>query len=231
MNKFKTCREILLLSYADNNISDEEFVPLYDCYRSKNPDFGYQSYDVFDLENMNSADCKAEFRVEKADLPRLADALHIPAVFHCKQRSICGGLEGLCVLLRRTSYPCRFSDMIQRFPRPVSVLSLITNEVMDFIYDNHCHLVTEWNRDVLSSVALQQYAETISRKGSPLNNCFGFIDGTVRPISRPGSGQRIVYNGHKRVHGLKFQSIALPNGLIGNIFGPVGKNLNIFTEY
>ena len=22
----------------------------------KNPDFGYQSYDVFDLENMNSAD-------------------------------------------------------------------------------------------------------------------------------------------------------------------------------
>jgi hypothetical protein len=231
MNKFKTCREILLLSYADNNISDEEFVPLYDCYRSKNPDFGYQSYDVFDLENMNSADCKAEFRVEKADLPRLADSLHIPAVFHCKQRSICDGLEGLCVLLRRTSYPCRFSDMIKRFPRPVSVLSLITNEVMDFIYDNHCHLVTEWNRDVLSSVALQQYAETISRKGSPLNNCFGFIDGTVRPISRPGNGQRIVYNGHKRVHGLKFQSIALPNGLIGNIFGPVGKNLNIFTEY
>ena len=113
---------------------------------------------------MNSADCKTEFRVEKADFPRLADALHIPAVFHCKQRSICDGLEGLCVLMRRTSYPCRFSDMIQRFPRPVSVLSLITNEVMDFIYDNHCHLVTEWNRDVLSSVALQQYAETISRK-------------------------------------------------------------------
>ena len=52
-----------MLSYADNNISDEEFVPLYDCYRSKNPDFGYQSYDVFDLENMNSADCKAEFRL------------------------------------------------------------------------------------------------------------------------------------------------------------------------
>ena len=38
--------------------------------------FGYQSHDVFSLENMNSADCKAEFRVEKADLPHLADALH-----------------------------------------------------------------------------------------------------------------------------------------------------------
>ena len=62
MKRFKTCREILLLSYADN-ISDEEFVPLCDCYRSKNPDFGYQSYDVFEVQNMNSTDCKAEFRV------------------------------------------------------------------------------------------------------------------------------------------------------------------------
>ena len=177
---------------------------------------------------MNSADCKAEFRVEKVGLPRLADALRIPAVFHCKQRSIC---DGLCVLLRRTSYPYADSAIWFNVFQDQFVLCLITNEVMDFIYDNHCHLVKEWNRDELSSVALQQYAETISRKGSPLNNCFGFIDGTVRPISRPGSGQRIAYNGQKRVHGLKFQSIALPNGLIGNIFGPVGKNLNIFTEY
>ena len=144
----------------------------------KIPDFvrsRFQSYVVFDLQIMNSADCKAEFRVEKADLPRLTDALYIPAVFHCKQRSICDSLKGVCVLLRRTSYLCRFSDMIQCFSRPVSVLSLITNEVMDFIYDNHCHLVTEWNRDILSSVALQQCAEAILRKGSLLNNCFGFI--------------------------------------------------------
>ena len=44
------------------------------------------------------------------------------------------------------------------------------------------------------------------------------MDGTVRPICRPGEIQHIVYNGHKRVHALKFQSLALPNGLIGNLF-------------
>ena len=93
------------------------------------------------------------------------------------------------MLLRCTGYPCRFSDMIQCFPRPVSALSLIANEVIDFIYEKHCHLITEWNRDVLGSVALQQYAETISRKGSPLYNCFSFIDGMVPPISRPGNGK------------------------------------------
>ena len=36
--------------------------------------------------------------------------------------------------------------------------------------------------------------------------------------------QRLMYNGHKRVHALKFQSVALPNGLIANLYGPVGKD-------
>ena len=70
---------------------------------------------------------------------------------------------------------------------------------------------------------LQLYADAVSLKGAALNNCFGFIDGTVRPICRPGEHQRMVYNGHKRIHALKFQSIALPNGLIANMYGPVGK--------
>ena len=69
---------------------------------------------------------------------------------------------------------------------------------------------------------LLQYSQAIRTKGASLNNCFGFIDGTVRPISRPGRNQRIVYNGHRRVHALKFKSIALPNGLIGNLYGAVG---------
>ena len=51
---------------------------------------------VFDLKNMNSPLCKVEFGVEKADPLRLADALQIPAVFRCRQRIICDGLEGLC---------------------------------------------------------------------------------------------------------------------------------------
>ena len=30
-----------------------------------------------------------------------------------------------------------------------------------------------------------------------------------------------MYNGHKKVHAIKFQSIAIPNGLIANLYGPV----------
>ncbi|KAK3717083.1 hypothetical protein QZH41_000443 [Actinostola sp. cb2023] len=111
--------------------------------------------------------------------------------------------------------------MIHRFGRPVPEISMITNTVMDFIFDNHGHKLTQWNFDILSPPELQIYADAISSQGAPLDNCFGFIDGTVRPISRPGEHQRVVYNGQKRVHSLKFQSLALPNGLIGNMYGPV----------
>ena len=54
-----------------------------------------------------------------------------------------------------------------------------------------------------------------------MNICWGFLDWTVRPISRPKENQRIVYNGHKKVHALKFQSVVTPNGMIANLFGPV----------
>ena len=30
-----------------------------------------------------------------------------------------------------------------------------------------------------------------------------------------------MYNGHKKVHAIKFQSVVAPNGLIANLFGPV----------
>ena len=119
---FKEFRELLILLYADNIVSDEEFLLLYDTFSSKNPDFPYGNYERFDLDSMNSAECKAEFRVEKQDLPRLVAALQLPPVFKCEQRSICDNIEGLCMLLKRVAYPCRLSDMIPRFSRPVSVI-------------------------------------------------------------------------------------------------------------
>ena len=77
------------------------------------------------------------------------------------------------------------------------------------------------NQRWLSRPHLQTFTEIIKEKGAALQNCWGFIDGTVRPISRPGRNQRVMYNGHKKVHSIKFQSIAAPNGLIANLYGPV----------
>ena len=45
------------------------------------------------------------------------------------------------------------------------------------------------------------------------------MDGTVRPICRPSQQQRILYNGRKRIHAIKFQSVVITNGLIANFSG------------
>lgn len=223
MPSFKEIIDLLLLSHDQGLISDEEFAILHDEYRPANLTLPYDPEENFDIGAIADDECKAEFRVEKRDLFTLAEVLQIPEEFKCPQRSKIDGMEGLCMLLKRCAYPCRYSDMMHRFQCPVPVLSMATNEVLNYIYNMHGHLITEWNQDLMSPQKLVEYSQAITAKGSPLTNCFGFVDGTVRPIARPGRNQRLVYNGHKRVHSLKFQSLALPNGMIGNLFGPMGK--------
>ena len=134
---------------------------------------------------------------------------------------VCSGIEGLCILLKRLNYPCRYSDMIHGFARPVPELCMLTNTVLDWVYATHGERLTSWNQPFLSRECLESYARTISEKGAPLTICFGFVDETVRQICRPGKNQQVVYNGHKRVHALKFQAVALCNEIVANLFGPV----------
>ena len=137
--------------------------------------------------------------------------LRIPEVFRCKQGTVCAGMIGLCIVLKRPAYPCRYGDIISTFGLSVLDLCMIYNTVIDHIFEVQGHLISPWNHAFLSTENLQLYAESVDRKGAAFENCFRFVDGTVRPICRPNKNQRIVYNGLKKVHSLKFQSVALPN--------------------
>ena len=63
-------------------------------------------------------------------------------------------------------------------------------------------------------------AHFFSLKSNPISAKATLL--VLRTLSSLLSGA--VYNGHKRVHALKFQSVALPNGLIGNLYDPIGNN-------
>ena len=65
------------------------------------------------------------------------------------------------------------------------------------------------------------FCNKIHERGTLLTNCWGFVDGTIHPISRPERNPRVLYNGHKKVYGIKFQSVVAPNGLIANLFGQI----------
>ncbi len=115
--------------------------------------------------------------------------------------------------MKRFAYPCRYVDLIPRFARPISQLCMACNLVTDMIYNRFNHLLTDLNQPWLSQQNL--FANFIHAKGT-WDNCW-FIDGTVRPISSPKRNQLAVYNGHKRVHALKYQSVVTPYGLIANL--------------
>jgi len=71
---------------------------------------------------------------------------------------------------------------------------------------------------------------------------FGFVDCSIDKVSRPRSGpdgdyvgaprklgqyeaQRSVYTGYKKIHGIKVETVLLPNG-ISTVFGPVSARVH-----
>ena len=153
MTSFKEMRDLLFLSRASNFIDDKELLVLYELFETKNPDFPYQDYPKFALDDKAESECLADFRLKKMDIPLLAEVLNIPQTICCDQGTTCDGIEALCMLLRRMSFPCRYGDMIPRFAKPVPVISMITNTVLEYIYDIHGHRMTTWNPKYWSRIS------------------------------------------------------------------------------
>lgn len=88
-----------------------------------------------------------------------------------------------------------------------------------FLDEKWKHLLDYDHEVLLAPENLARYADAIFKRGAPLQHIWGFIDCTIRAISRPGDWQRVAYNGHKKQHSLKYQAVMLPNGLFGHLYG------------
>ena len=113
----------------------------------------------------------------------LDEIIFVSDVIRTYNRLAVSGEEALCIFLKRFSYPCRYSDMIPRFGRPVPQYCIISTEIMNLIHLRSSHLLNDFN--LLQPRDLELYCQPIQQKGAPLDNCFGFVDGTIRPTSRP----------------------------------------------
>ena len=61
--------------FEEGEITLEVFILMYKVYESRNPEFPFEIYHKFCLDEMNEAKCKAGFRVEKQDLIFLLENL------------------------------------------------------------------------------------------------------------------------------------------------------------
>ena len=210
----------LLLADYEGLINDEEVMLLYDVNSSKNLSLPFWKYDRFSLDNTENHECISEFQFEKEDLFLLHVVLQIPDRITCYNGTVISGIEALCVCLKRYAYPCRYLDIIPRFGRPVLELCIINNYTLNFIYDQSNYLLNTMNQAWLSANCLQLFADAIYARGALLDNCWGFIDGTVRPCCRPGISENCLQWAQKSSrHRISISCNS--HGLIANLFAPV----------
>ena len=66
------------------------------------------------------------------------------------------------------------------------------------------------------------YSKLIKKKtGNVIDTLWGFIDGTIRKTAHPLYNRRSVYMKFKKCHGIKIQSVLVPDGYIACLYGPV----------
>jgi hypothetical protein len=211
--------EDLALLLAFGAITEEEAALfLLEIITSQNDcDDGYRHFNTFNVDNFTSKQCKLYFCFTPDDLERLGLALKLDEEYCTPTRIKWGKMEGLCLLLRRLAYPNRLCDIEWIFGRHKTVLSTMLNVMLEDVYAKHADKLSEVDQPWLD---IQEFCEAVENRCG-IDCVWGFLDGTLKGICRPGINQEVTYSGHKRKHGLKYQALSTPNGLIAHCYGPV----------
>jgi len=80
----------------------------------------------------------------------LADPLTLPDRIICYNGVNVDMEESICIFLKRFAYLCRYVDMLPRFTRPERHLCLISNAVMNELYQPWNHPVPDLDQDWFS---------------------------------------------------------------------------------
>jgi hypothetical protein len=139
-------------------------------------------------------------------------------------------VTALCMLLARLVHPSRHCDFEMQFGWEKTRFSRISRLTAQFLFDRWKHLL-RFDPQRLTPKKLFEFAHVIHSKGAPLTAVCGFIDGTLQKTARPVWNQRILYNGWKRIHCLKYHCVIGPDGLVMHVFGPVEGRRHDLTVY
>ena len=144
---------------------------------------------------------------------------HFESICCAYQYTICYE-TGFIVLLYRYSRPRQLSlDMDHIFGMSRSKLSAIIQTFSLALY--HVSMPYLSNLSIWYQQMLY-YSELIKKKtGNVIDTLWGFIDGMIRKTACPLYNQRTVYMKFKKCHGIKFQSVLVPDGYIACLYGPV----------
>ena len=193
----------------------------------------------------------------KEQLHRLRIGFRFPKFLRTNKREKFSGEEVLLVGLKRLSFPNRTyekhwqTDFGMTHPQVSKCFTLFLTFMMvnwAYLLLDHMEFWKPYLKDCADKIRLR-----LASMGCPFLppgaeggfNIFGFIDNTMNATCRPGGGpardgrdaprndpliQRAWYNGWKKIHGLKWQTIDLPNGMNFHVYGPISVRRNDLTS-
>jgi hypothetical protein len=186
------------------------------------------------VEDLSEDDAIFHFRFRKKHLQEIAgklwprlknsfvEASDKQGIVFDKGRYCCPYETLLLMVLFRFSRPRRIrKEMEGFFGMRRSKISAGVHVMVDAL---HSLAVQYLDDPRIFHLRMPYYAERILRKCGLAATTWGFIDGTLRKTCRPLYFQKLLYSGHKRCHGIKFQSIVTPDGLFACMFGPITGN-------
>lgn len=175
---------------------------------------------ISDFDNgFPKRDPKDYFRFTWEELFIIIELLELPPVIRTDNGTTMTALQALCLLLYRLSSPTRLLECQALFKKTKGVVSAIFNVMLYKIHDDWKHLLL-FDHVRITPEFTATCSRVITEKGGRINNCFGFLDGTHMAVCRPEEDQEELYNGHKRIHSLKYHAISTPDGIIVNLAGP-----------
>jgi len=207
------------------------------------------------INDLIEEDIHINFRFRtKQQLHRLRAGFQFPAVMKSGKVTAFSGEEVMLLGLYRLARPTRLVDVgfEHLFGFNYVEVSVAFRLFLDHLCDNWAHLLKD--NMLYWKPKLADFAECIRVKLHEHYNCtfapvnqdggfrvFGFIDNTMNATCRPGGGpardgvdaprndpliQRAWYNGWKKMHGMKWQTVDLPNGMNFHVWGPVSLRHN-----
>ena len=137
-------------------------------------------------------------RVTADELLDMVEALRVPDLIYTPSWYVFDPVKALGLILTRFQSAGDQYELSMLYDWSQSAISEIVNKVVTMVDESWQHLLDLEHNNLLSPENLQKYTKAIHWAGAPLETVWGFIDCTIRCITKPSKWRCTAYNWHKK---------------------------------
>ncbi|KAF8572976.1 hypothetical protein K439DRAFT_1376884, partial [Ramaria rubella] len=153
------------------------------------------------------------------ELQQITDILELANPLITKHGYCTSMRESFALLCAHLRSPNTQWALMCKYNQPQLAVLEIINETVSFINNHWGHLL-DWDSQLCQSRDICCCISALHDFGAPCQTIFGFINCTICLTCHPREFQELVYTSYKKCHGMKYQGVVIPKGLICHLSGP-----------